>query len=81
MSRFKHWRGDIMRIEKEVRNGGVTESGLTLIDRDGKSYHWVTKHYGHRLFFLNDDEWVKVKMTIHKTIYDTKIVKNVRIFG
>ena len=67
-----------MRITVEVKNGGVTESGLLLIDREGNSYHWITKQYGHPLFFTND--WTKVRMTVTDDVWGTgKNAKNVRL--
>lgn len=67
-----------MRISAEVRNGGLTESGMVLIDKEGNSYHWITKHYGHPLFFT--DDWVMVRMTIKDDIWGTgKDAKNVRL--
>lgn len=68
-----------MRIEREVRNGGTTESGLSLFDRDGVHYHWITRRYSHPLFFSLSGEWFKVRMTVGKDFWGNNIVKNVRI--
>lgn len=68
-----------MRIEVEVRNGGVTESGLLLFDREGNSYHWITRHHKHPLFFTLEKEWTKVRMTVSKGDWEQNIAKNVRV--
>lgn len=68
-----------LRIEKEVRNGGITEGGLTLLDKDGEQYHWITKQYNHPLFFSLSGEWYKVTMTLSKGHWGQNIVKNVRV--
>lgn len=67
-----------MRITAEVRNRNITESGIVLVDKEGNAYHWITKHYGHPLFFT--DEWIKVRMTVKDDIWGTdKDAKNVRL--
>lgn len=68
-----------MRITVDVRVIGVTESGLSLADRDGNGYHWITKHHGHPLFFALSGEWYKVRMTVTKGWWGQNIAKNVRI--
>lgn len=68
-----------MRIKKEVKNDGVTEIGLHLVDKEGESYHWITKSYGHPLFFGLKDEWFEVRMTLSKGYWGQNIVKNVRL--
>lgn len=68
-----------MRITVEVRNGGVTESGLSLFDREENGYHWITKHYSHPLFYLLDNEWLRVRMTVTDGLWGNKIAKNVRV--
>lgn len=70
-----------MRITAEMRNGGVTESGLTLFDKEGNCYHWITKHYQHPLFFALKDEYFKVRMTVTENNWGQKLVKNVRIIN
>lgn len=62
-----------------VQQCGVTESGLLLVDKENNFYHWITKHYGHPLFFALNDEWYKVKMTAFNKNLNQTIVKNVRI--
>lgn len=67
-----------MRITLEVRNGGVTESGLLLIDKEGNSFHWITKQISHPLFYT--EEYMKVSMTVTDNAWGTgKNAKNVRI--
>ena len=61
----------------EVKKTGITESGLSLIDRQGNSYHWVTKQYNHELYFT--DEFIKVRMTVEDGLWGNKVVRNVRI--
>lgn len=70
---------DTERIEKEIRTGCVTESGLTLFDKEGVQYHWVTKQILHPLFTMGANEWVTVKMTISKGHWGQNIAKNVRM--
>jgi hypothetical protein len=69
-----------MRKCLEVRNIGVTEIGMTLADREGNTYHWVTKNHSHPLFFTND--WIEVRMTIfNDSLYSRAFAKNVRLIS
>ncbi|AZF89350.1 hypothetical protein Goe5_c02440 [Bacillus phage vB_BthM-Goe5] len=68
-----------MRITVEVRNGGVTESGLSLVDRDGNRYHWITRRYSSPLFYLLDNEWLKVRLTVLEDGWGIKFARNVRV--
>lgn len=67
------------RIRKEVRYGGYTESGMTLFDREGIQYHWITKQVLHPLFTMGANEWTTVTMTISQGDWGMNIAKNVRI--
>jgi hypothetical protein len=67
-----------MRITLEVKNKSITESGMILVDKEGNTYHWITKHYNHPLFFTTD--WVMVRMTITNDVWGNgKNAKNVRL--
>lgn len=69
-----------MRITTEVRKGNYTESGLILLDKEGNSFHWLTKHYSHPLFFGLDYEYFLVSMTVTDDMWGLgKNAKNVRI--
>lgn len=68
-----------MRIEAEVKKVGTTESGMSIKDREGKYYHWITKAFNHDLWFT--DDFIKVKMTIvHEDRYGIT-VKNIRVIS
>lgn len=67
-----------MRVTLEIQNKNITESGLMLIDKEGNTYHWITKQYNHPLFFTHD--WVIARMTITDDVWGTgKNVKNVML--
>lgn len=67
------------RIRKEVRYAGNTESGMTLFDREGVQYHWVTKQVLHPLFTMGENEWTTVTMTVTPGDWGLTIAKNVRM--
>lgn len=68
-----------MRIKAEVRNNGVTDSGLALVDKEGNCYHWITRHYSSPLFYMLSNEWLEVSMTVSKGWWGQNIAKNVRV--
>lgn len=71
---------DDPRLKCEVMNVGVTESGMTLKDKEGDFYHWLTKSHSHRLFFMKDWVWASMTLLLDETEKSGKnIVKNIRL--
>lgn len=68
-----------VRIEKEVRVFRTTKNEVSLYDREGVAYHWITKHTEHKLFYALDHEWFKVRMSLWKGLWGRNNVRNVRI--
>lgn len=69
-----------MRKELEVCNIGYTEQGISLIDKDGNYYHWITKTKDSPLIYSKRNEWFKVRANEYETKSGRrKILKNVRI--
>jgi hypothetical protein len=66
-----------MRVEKEIKYSGVTDSGILLIDKEGTSYHWITKQKDHPLLITND--WVNVRMCVSIGTWGNKITNNVKL--
>ena len=66
------------RVQLEIKNIGINESGMTLVDREGNYYVWRTKHYKSPLFY-SEGEWVKVAATISGDYFGKPILKNVRV--
>ena len=71
----------IERIKIKVRVTGNTESGLSLQDEKGETYHWFSKSYSSPLFYATNDEWFTISAGLF--IYDNptpkKGLKNVRV--
>lgn len=67
------------RLRVRVRNAGVTESGLSLVDEKGVRYHWITRQYSHPLFYANANESFLVTFGVEVDSWGRNVAKNVRL--
>ena len=69
------------RIHLFVKAFATTEQRISLIDKKGNYYHWITKNYKSPLFYSIGDEWFEVTATLIKSQsdYEQNRLKNIRI--
>lgn len=69
-----------MRKTLEVSPLGYTETGISLVDRNGIQYNWPTKSRLSPLLYASRGEWFTVTATVYKTTnLNRNVIKNVRI--
>lgn len=70
------------RVKLKVKNTGVFESGLNLVDDEGNFYVWYTRAYYSPLFYALSGEWFNVTATLYEVDFGggTRLaLKNVRV--
>lgn len=68
-----------MRITLDVCNIGYTEQGISLLDKEGNHYHWITKTKISPLIYSSRNEWFKISANLCETMNGKRILKNVRV--